>query len=232
MPMALDGNIKISITMWHSYFDKIFLINLPHREDKREASTKVLNDLEIPFELVEAIHDTEFPCRGLVRTMQGIMMKALEEGKTRVLIFEDDIDLAVSKEVFNETMEACVNQLPEDADLFYLGCNVAGGLHEFYSKNLLPVRLAFATHACSYSKKAMEFFCRQPILEPCDNFLVREFQPTAKCFVSYPFLMGQVPGISDIGLAHTDWTKFLSSRYNSEIEKLKREGKFYEEKTA
>jgi len=46
---------------WHNYFGGIYLINLKIREDKREASTKVLNDLEIPFELVEAIHDTEFP---------------------------------------------------------------------------------------------------------------------------------------------------------------------------
>lgn len=215
--------------MWHNYFDGIFLINLVHRTDKLEASTKVLNDLEIPFELVSAIHDPEFPCRGLVRTMQGIMFKALEQGFNRILIFEDDIQLLVSKDEFNETMNGCVEQLPEDADILFLGCNVAGGLHEFYSKNLLPVRLAFATHACSYSKKAMQAICRQPILEPVDNFLVREFQPTAKCFVSYPFLMGQLPGHSDIGGDFVDWTRFLSSRYNSEIEKLKNQGKFYDE---
>jgi len=214
---------------WHNYFGGIYLINLKIREDKREASTKVLNDLEIPFELVEAIHDTEFPCRGLVRTMQKIMFKALEEGKNRILIFEDDAMPMVGKDELNETMDGCINQLPDDWSLFYLGCNVASGLHEFYSKNLLPVRMAFATHATAYDKKAMQAICKQEIREPVDNWLVREFQPNAKCYCSFPMCFTQSPNISDIGLAWTDWSRFLETRFNAEIEKLKREGKFYEE---
>lgn len=214
------------VIMWHNYFDKIYLINLAFRKDRLESSTKILNDLEIPFELVEAIHDKEFPCRGLVKTMQGIMFKALEKGYEKILIFEDDIEVLVSKDILNETMNNCVQQLPE-WNLFYLGCNVAGGLTEFYSENLLPIRLAFATHATAYDKKAMQAICKQPIIEPVDNWLVREFQPHAKCFVSYPMLVTQKPCYSDIGKAFTDWSRFLSVRFDAEIERLKKEDKFY-----
>lgn len=90
--------------MWHSYFDNIYLINLDHRWEKREASTKILNDLEIPFELVDAIYNQQYPCKGLVMTMQKIMTEALDKGFERILIFEDDIQPMVGKDEFNEAM--------------------------------------------------------------------------------------------------------------------------------
>jgi GR25 family glycosyltransferase involved in LPS biosynthesis len=206
--------------MYQQYFQNIALINLKKRTDRLEAATKILNDFEIDFELWEATDNPEYPCRGLVDSMQRYFKKVLAAGGDRCLLFEDDILPLVDKETFIETMNACVEQLPPDWDMFYPGCNVAGGLETFLSKNLLPIKMAYATHATAYSKRAMEFVVSRQINEPVDNCLVRDFQPGAKCFVSYPMLITQRPDYSDIGKAHTDWSKFLEIRYAAEIRKI------------
>lgn len=208
--------------MWQSYFDKIYLLNLPEREDRKIASTKILNELEVEFELVPAIkHEKGY--LGLVETMQKVMRKALVNGYNRILIFEDDIKQLESNEIVNETLSKNVEHLPQDWDLLYLGCNPAGGLHGFYSDSLLPVTTAFATHATAYSKRVMEAVCKNEIAEPIDNWLVRVIQPHGKSFCSYPMLYSQQPGESDITGGYIDWSRFLEGRFNAEIRKLKSE---------
>lgn len=206
--------------MINEYFKHIALINLKKREDRLESSTKILDTFGINYEVWEATDNMDFPCRGLVDSMQRYFRKVLAEGGDRCLLFEDDILNLVDAQVFNETIEKCLNQLPHDWDLFYLGGNCATGLQEFYSANLLPVKLVYATHATAYSKKAMEFILSREIKEPVDNFIVRDFQPRKKIFITYPMLFTQLPNYSDIGKAFTDWSKFLEIRYNAEVKKL------------
>lgn len=206
--------------MINDYFEKIALINLKKREDRLQSSTVILDEYGVKYEVWEATENNEKPCEGLVDSMQRYFNKCLREGAERCLVFEDDISPLVPRETFIETMNNCIEQLPPDWDLFYLGCNCASGLQKFYSQNLLPVTMAYATHATAYSKKAMQFVAGRAIREPVDNCIVREFQPKAKCFVSYPMLFTQKPDYSDIGKAHTDWSRFLEIRYEAEIRKL------------
>lgn len=206
--------------MWQEYFQNIAVVNLKKRQDRLQDATATLNSMGVNYEVWEATENEVYPCRGLVDSMQRYFRKVLREGGTRCLIFEDDINLLIEPEKANETLVKCIEQLPQDWDLFYLGCNPAGGLKKFYSENLLPIEIAYATHATAYSKKAMELVVSRNIKEPIDNFLVRDFQPTAKCFVSYPMIMSQKPSYSDIGKAYTDWTNFLEVRYNAEVKKL------------
>lgn len=204
---------------WQSYFDRTFLISLPEREDRRISATKILNELEIDFELVPAIKH-EIGYLGLVQTMQKVFMEALEKGYNRVLVFEDDLKHLESKEVTIETMGKVVEQLPADFDLLYFGCNCANGLHGFFSDNLLPVKMAFATHATAYSKRVMEAICKNEILEPVDNWLVRVIQPHGRTFCTYPMVFTQQPGESNITGGFIDWSRFLEHRFNAEIKKL------------
>ena len=207
--------------MWREYFKNIAVINLKKRTDRLESVTKILNEYKIDCDVWEATDNIEYPCRGLVDSMQRYFRKVIAEGGERCLLFEDDISPLVSPEKFEETMnEIFTKQIPSNWDLFYLGCNVAAGLDKFYSKNLFPLRIAYATHATAYSKRAMEFILSRNINEPVDNFMVREFQPHALCFVSYPMLFTQKPDFSDIGKAYTDWSPFLEKRYEAEIKKL------------
>lgn len=208
--------------MWHDYFKNIALINLRKREDRKELSTKILDDFGVKYEVWEATDNTEKPILGLVDSMQRYFKKVLSEGGERCLVFEDDILPLVDEKVFNETVNKCIKQLPDDWDLFYLGGNVASGFQKFYSENLLPCRIIFATHATAYSKKAMEFIVSKSINEPIDNFIVREFQAGKKVFISYPLLFTQKADYSDIGKAWTDWSRFIEGRYNEAIKQLKR----------
>lgn len=205
----------------NEYFgDFVAIINLKKREDRLASSTKILDDFGVRYEVWEATDNTEYPCRGLVDSMQRYFRKVLDEGGDKCLLFEDDILALVDAQVFNETMDKCIEQLPTDWDLFYLGGNCASGLQKFYSPNLLPVKMIYATHATAYSKKAMEFIVNKTINEPVDNCLVRDFQPHKKIFITYPMLFTQSANYSDIGKAYTDWSRFLETRYNAEIKKI------------
>lgn len=207
--------------MINEYFKHITLINLKKREDRLASSTKILDEFGVNYEVWEATDNMEYPCRGLVDSMQRYFRKVLDAGGDKCLLFEDDILPLVDAQVFNETMEKALQQLPEDWDLFYLGGNCASGLQEFYSANLLPVKMMYATHATAYSKKAMEFIVNKTINEPVDNCLVRDFQPRKKIFITYPMLFTQSAQYSDIGKAFTDWSRFLETRYDAEIRKIK-----------
>lgn len=205
----------------NEYFgDFVAIINLKKREDRLATSTKILDDFGVRYEVWEATDNTEHPCRGLVDSMQRYFRKVLDEGGDKCLLFEDDIMPLISHGTFHETMNNALQQLPNDWDLFYLGGNCASGLQKFYSPNLLPVKMMYATHATAYSKKAMEFVVNKTINEPIDNCLVRDFQPNKKIFITYPMLFTQSANYSDIGKAYTDWSRFLETRYNAEIKKI------------
>jgi len=206
----------------NDYFGSfIALVNLKKREDRLASSTKILDDFGVKYEVWEATDNMEYPCRGLVDSMQRYFRKVLDAGGDKCLLFEDDILALTPRGTFHETMDNAIKQLPNDWDLFYLGGNCASGLQKFYSPNLLPVKIIYATHATAYSKKAMEFIVNKTINEPVDNCLVRDFQPNKKIFITYPMLFTQSANYSDIGKAFTDWSRFLETRYNAEIKKIK-----------
>ena len=208
--------------MWQDFFgNNIALINLPHRKDRLAAASDVLNELGITYEVWEATQNLEKPCEGLVHSMKRYFKKVLSEGGERCFLFEDDILPLTDVSTWNITMDCSTQQLPEDWDMIYAGCNPASGMKKFYSENLIPLGFAYATHAVGYSRRTMEFILTNPIHEPVDNYLVREFhQRGAKIFVTYPMLMTQRPNFSDIGMAFTDWSKHLEDRYNSEVIRL------------
>lgn len=205
--------------MWLNYFDHRYVINLERRTDRMQQISGVLKKYSISYQRIEAIDNKENPRKGLVDTMKRIFKTALGKGLKHVMILEDDATPLVEKDVFHDTMNCCIKQLPGDWDIFYLGCNVSQGLKP-YSENLFWVKGAYATHAACYSKKAMQFIVSSPIAEPVDNFIVREFQTYNNIFCSYPMLMTQVPGHSDIGGNHTDWGSDLEKKFEEHVKQL------------
>jgi len=89
------------------------LINLEKAVDRLKKSTKLLNDLEIPFERFNAIEHE----RGLIGC--GLShLNLLEKITPGTIIFEDDIGYMP-----NTTTEVTV---PEEADAIYLGVSNHG----------------------------------------------------------------------------------------------------------
>lgn len=199
--------------MWLNFFDKIYVINLSYRKDRYLISSEILNDFKIPFERYEAIEDINKPCVGLVKTMQAIFKKSLNEGCENILLFEDDIDILVDAETFHKTMNDCISQLPKYYHIFYLGTNHPAKFEFKYSDNLLPIKQGYSTHAAAYNKTAMQFIVNHEINEPIDNFMVREFQPFNRCYCSFPMLVSQREDYSDIGKNIPKWKEVLEIRF-------------------
>ena len=63
---------------WLSFIDKIYLVNLAHREDRLLESAKLLEEYQIPYQVFPAIQDREQGARGLMKSMISIFVDSIE----------------------------------------------------------------------------------------------------------------------------------------------------------
>ena len=202
--------------MWHNQLDAIFVINLLKRKDRRQQAEDELNKYDIPFRFWIAI-ENENGAEGLRQTMVALFNHCIANGYKRVGIFEDD---AVMIEDINAYMPKCLEQLPEDFDLFYLGCQHNQKFERFYSENLLPVASAFSTHAVLWSASGMTKFIERCNGIPIDREIRNKLQSDGKCFASFPMLVSQRPSYSDIEKKLIDWGKWLQDLFKKNTKHL------------
>jgi glycosyl transferase family 25 len=119
------------------YFERIFIINLPARTDRKAeiaAQLKVigLSLAEGPVELFAAVRPDAaegFPsigARGCFMSHLGVLRKAHQLGLQRVAIFEDDLDFAAD---FNARIQPLLGQLVSvNWSIFYGGYHVERAL--------------------------------------------------------------------------------------------------------
>lgn len=202
--------------MWYDFFDSIHLINLPERRDRYWISTWELARYKLPYQVVRAVKHPDGR-QGLYSTIRQIFEKAVASGAKRILVFEDDIKFLLDPEPL---MDRCLQQLPENFDLLYLGCNLAARPREFYSPNLIPVTRALSTHAVAYSRACMERILSMPYILPIDLFYAQTIQAAGRSFSVCPLLVSQHPGYSNIEKKNTDWTNVLDRRFLAQIDPL------------
>jgi glycosyl transferase family 25 len=88
-----------------SLFDRIYVINLPHREDRRREIAQELARVGLGwdspivrlFDAVRPVDRGDFPsigARGCFLSHLGVLNEAIEHGYQSVLILEDDMDWA------------------------------------------------------------------------------------------------------------------------------------------
>lgn len=200
---------------WHSFFDAIYVINLPKRTDRREQVVKEMNLYGIPYSIWRGV-ENENGAKGLKETVLSIFENSIKNGYNNILVFEDDVQFLESP---NAIMPYCLEQLPEEYDLLYLGCNPFQGFNEEWSMpNLLMPRHAYGLHAISYSIRAMEsilFFCQRfedVSNEPLD-VIIDKIQHL-NTFCSSPMIATQRPSYSDIEKRDIDWGFALQDRFN------------------
>ncbi len=113
-----------------AYFDRIYVINLPHRRDRRVEMAAQLRRVGLaldrdPVHLFPAVRPDSagpFPSigtRGCFMSHLGVLQDAERAGHARIVIFEDDVD-------FIETFEADIGGVIEGLcnrpwDIFYGG---------------------------------------------------------------------------------------------------------------
>jgi hypothetical protein len=203
---------------WTDFFDCIYLINLAKREDRLLQAAEELEKFNIPYKRICAI-EKENGAEGLRDTMLLIFNEAIEQDYKNILIFEDDIEFC--EEDVNDVMSKAIAQLPSSYRLLFLGCQPTAGFSHFHSPNLLPAIKCFATHAVAYSRKCMEEIVALRMEFPIDNWMVTEIETRGECFVTYPMLASQRPGVSDIGKTFINWKPFMDARYTQKIHELK-----------
>lgn len=126
------------------YFDRIYVINLPERLDRRQAITRQLAQAGIPLtpgkvEIFPAIRPSEahgFPssaARGCFLSHFSILQRARQQGLSNVLIIEDDLAIAPR---FRREQTNLVQQLQQtDWGFIYFG------LPEGFDAKAAPTRL-------------------------------------------------------------------------------------------
>lgn len=205
--------------MWTNFIDKIYLINLAKREDRLLLSAEQFEKYNIPYQRIEAIED-EQGARGLRDTMLKIFNEAIESNYQNILVFEDDVRFIAAEEIFNDTMNKAVLQLPENYHLFYLGGQATGGYTHFHAANILPVFKYFATQSVIYSRQGIKEILARNLDFPIDNYIVEHIQVLGHSYAVHPILCTQFAGYSDIGCSEIDWDVFITPRHYQRIAEI------------
>lgn len=149
------------------YFDKIYCINLPDSEDRKELATeefrKVGIDDRVEFIYATPPHEStkctplKFPKGEIGVSLSQIkaVVHAIDANANNVLIFEDDFTFIDSE---LKRIKSCIQELPEDWDVFFLGGHPIAQMMPF-SMNLLKTRMFVQANAYAInSHKFVELY--------------------------------------------------------------------------
>ena len=112
-----------------SLFGGVFVINLDRRTDRLEQFTEEMKKVDLPFERFPAIA-TEFGIDGCGLSHLSVLKLAKERGYKNVLIFEDDFELVVSKQVFWSTVTTFLETTPFDVYMLSYWMDLSGNFTE------------------------------------------------------------------------------------------------------
>ena len=224
----------------NDFFEHIYCINLPHRNDRWEEISKEFAKHLLVVEKVEAIDGKKFfkpglnrhaGAYGLVLTNINIFEDAKAKGYKSILILEDDISFVddMSEKFWNK-----IEHLPNDWNLLYLGGNnqfhagkfemITGDksvqiLKENYNTfnyELVRTRWTQSSYAVGYNGNIIEDFLKRlkNYTEPIDVLLPQlQNQEIYKSFVFLPTLAKHIDGFSDISGLYVEYTKSPANNF-------------------
>ena len=221
-------------------FDKIYCINLPSRKDRWQncllqfAKYNILNNLEKFDGIVynnASFNKKQKAQLGCWFSHYTILKHAQAMHYNNILILEDDFVFNFEPEDLNLKLTNCINELPQNWDLFYLGAYFVKG-YDYeakvnYSNNLYKANTAFCTHSICYSKSGIDkmiqcmekvFLNSSSIILNYDGlgwFYVKEFLYENNCYASKDFLCGQMKDFSDIEGRVVDYNDYFLKGYAS-----------------
>ena len=205
--------------------DKVFIINLEHRTDRK---THMLNELKnqkiINYEFFKAIRPTEQELKewnpkycsnippknrigalGCLLSHYYIIKEALSRDYKRILILEDDTQFIKDfKYVFN------YSKYLDDFHLFYLSCNNITEPIEI-NKDINRVTRGYTTGSYIITRKCMEFLIEniERYDKQIDVFYADLVQPNKQCYCLKNNITGQLSGYSDIEHANTNYSSIF-----------------------
>lgn len=204
--------------------EKTFIISLSERlVDRLIPLIDYLKEKNIDYTVVEGIKHSDGK-QGLVMTMEKLLTECMYAGYQQICILEDDCLFLVDNP--KKEIEKCLSQLPKDFDLCYLGVNLFQDA-ELFTPNLIKINNGWSTHAIVYSKKGirkvLEAVRRRKLNHiPFDEIIVKHVQNVGNTYCTYPMLITQKDGYSDIAKKEIEYGKFLTERFKERTAHLKK----------
>lgn len=209
---------------WTNFFDAIYLINLESSSERLINAVRQLHMYEVPVQVFEATFN-ENGIIGLRNSMIRLFQECLERNYQNVLVLEDDF-LVIGD--INTYMPLCLEQLPSNYDLLFLGGYIIRPFLRKHSENILVLDKILTTHAIAYSKKTIEFllplFSKQsenPLDKtPIDMVILNRVVSNGNSYITYPLLISQMNGYSYIQKQEINYEKYIEKEYAKHYEKL------------
>lgn len=199
--------------MFLSFFDEVYVINLPFRTDRLAEMEEELSRHGIAYTVFEATHDDN-GVKGLVETMKRLLGIIISKKQKNVIILEDDAQFLVKNPV--AFLHEVLPQLPKNYHLFYLGLNLIAPPKRI-SENIMKVTDCYSTHAIAYSHEgariAYERLNAVPVM-PYDIFIRQEVLPLGQSYCTIPMMATQRLSYSDIEKNIPKWGDLMSMTFN------------------
>tara|TARA_B100000579_G_scaffold187137_1_gene152569 strand:- start:2154 stop:2807 length:654 start_codon:yes stop_codon:yes gene_type:complete len=210
--------------------DKIFIINLASRQDRKEHMINEMNRLNIHnFEFFKAIKPTikeiiewnnnycnhvkhsfvhnkflnyQIGCLGCLKSHLAVCELALERNYKKILILEDDTEFIYSLEELSEYSK----QINNDYDMLYL-CGSHLGKKEKVTENIMKVNGTHTTGSYIITEKAMKYLIEniESYSKEIDVFYGTILQNIFNCYCTIPHITKQKSGYSDIQQGYVNY---------------------------
>lgn len=223
-----------------NFFDKIFCINLDERKDRFKECSYIFDKYEMShkverFSALKFVHqDPRFIKAmgqiGCSMSHFGVAKKAKEQNLNNYLVLEDDFYFEYEPNELFDKLNACVDQLPNSWDMFYLGGNLDSSYGRYpiekYSDNLFKVNSCHTTHAFAVNSSLYDKILKD---EPnndtlpdwynkytvIDVYLSKNILSQNNCFISNPILSLQRPGFSNIEQNNYDYRSWMLQNFEN-----------------
>ena len=204
--------------------DKIFVINLEYRTDRKEQMIKELKKNNISnYEFFNAIRPgiqdiiewnnnycyhvkNSFPksdkflyyqigCLGCLKSHVEVCKLALERNYKNILILEDDTEFIHNL----DTLSKFSSQINDNYDMLYL-CGSHNGLRERITENIVKTKKTHTTGSYLITENAMKYLLDKikSYSKEIDVFYAEEIQSRFNCYCTLPHISKQRDGYSDI----------------------------------
>lgn len=196
---------------WKEKFTEVFLINLPERIDRLSVSNAILHEAGVDYTLWKATKDEDGK-KGLCLTMKALFEYIMVTDIQDFIVLEDDCNFKLN---INDFLNILVEQLPEDYDCLYLGCNLTSQPTR-YSENLLKICTSYCTQAIAYSRRTVEIIMKDiDKIEPYDIKLMKIIQSRGHSYCTFPMFCEQFESYSNIENKVMDWASYQRQTYAS-----------------
>lgn len=190
-------------------FDRVAVINLDKRTDRMEEFDRQAKEIGleyIRYSAIEAIPKVLHPNDACKQSHVNVIQQAVDDGVSRLFVFEDDADFVPD---FERKLNEFLSKVPQQWDMLYLGAwihqsePVVDGvvrLLDSYSAHAYGINTAFMELALASAKHR-----NTPI-----DIALSITHPRINAYCAKPALVRQRPGYSDIEKEYRDVTdKYL-----------------------